>query len=279
MRIHWFPGHMAKAVRMMKEEIKNVDSVVYVLDARIPRSSLSDAFEPVIGSKNRLYVLNKADLVARSELLKWVAYYKSTGAECIYTNSASKSDAPKIIKSLNDLNAEIIRRYKEKGVNKIIRAMVIGVPNSGKSTLINSLAPSKKAVTGNRPGVTRGKQWIAIGRSTELLDSPGVLYPDFSDEGKAVRLALAGSVRDEVVDKVELAAEGFKLISALDPDAVKARYGVLTEGASPFESLEEIALVRGLKQRGGVPDIERAAQMLINDYRKGYLTRLPLDEL
>lgn len=270
---------MAKAVKMMKEEVKNVDSVVYVLDARVPRSSLSDAFEPVIGNKSRLYVLNKADLVSAVELTKWVEYFRSKGAACIYTNSASKKDAPKIIKSLNELNAAVIARYREKGVNKIVRAMVIGIPNSGKSTLINSLAPSKRAVTGNRPGVTRGKQWISIGRSIELLDSPGVLYPDFSDEGKAVRLAMVGSIRDEVVDQTELAAEAYKIISRLDPEALAARYGKLPESLSPSEALEEIAKIRGLLQRGGVPDIPRVAQAFINDYRKGYLTKLPLDEL
>lgn len=279
MRIHWFPGHMAKAVRMMKEEIKNVDSVVYVLDARVPRSSQSDAFEPVIGSKSRLYVLNKADLVSQTELNKWVDHFKSRGAECIFTNSASKKDAPKIVKSLFDLNAEAIARYKEKGVNKIIRAMVIGVPNSGKSTLINSLAPSKRAVTGNRPGVTRGKQWISIGRSIELLDSPGVLYPDFSDEAKAVRLALVGSVRDEVVDVTELAAEGYKIISELDPSAIELRYGKIPAELPPGEALEAIAVSRGLIQRGGIPDITRAAQAFVNDYRKGYLTKIPLDAI
>ena len=279
MRIHWFPGHMAKAVKMMKEEVKNVDSVVYVLDARVPRSSLSDAFEPVIGNKSRLYVLNKADLVSAVELTKWVEYFRSKGAACIYTNSASKKDAPKIIKSLNELNAAVIARYREKGVNKIVRAMVIGIPNSGKSTLINSLAPSKRAVTGNRPGVTRGKQWISIGRSIELLDSPGVLYPDFSYLCKAVRLAMVGSIRDEVVDQTELAAEAYKIISRLDPEALAARYGQLPESLSPSEALEEIAKIRGLLQRGGVPDIPRVSQAFINDYRKGYLTKLPLDEL
>ena len=279
MRIHWFPGHMAKAVRMMKEEIKNVDSVVYVLDARVPRSSQSDAFEPVIGSKSRLYVLNKADLVSQTELNKWVDHFKSRGAECIFTKKKKKKDAPKIVKSLFDLNAEAIARYKEKGVNKIIRAMVIGVPNSGKSTLINSLAPSKRAVTGNRPGVTRGKQWISIGRSIELLDSPGVLYPDFSDEAKAVRLALVGSVRDEVVDVTELAAEGYKIISELDPSAIELRYGKIPAELPPGEALEAIAVSRGLIQRGGIPDITRAAQAFVNDYRKGYLTKLPLDAI
>lgn len=279
MRIHWFPGHMAKAVRMMKEEIKNVDSVVYVLDARIPRSSQSDAFEPIIGTKSRLYVLNKADLVSQTELLKWVDHFRSGGAACIYTNSVSKKDAPKIVRELNDLNAAAIARYKEKGVNKIIRAMVIGVPNSGKSTLINSLAPSKRAVTGNRPGVTRGKQWISVGRSIELLDSPGVLYPDFSDEAKAVRLALAGSIRDEVVDAAELAAEGLKIVSGLDPEAIKLRYGEMPLGISAAEALERIAVNRGLLQRGGIPDTDKAAQAFINDYRRGYLTKLPLDVL
>ncbi len=278
MRIHWFPGHMAKAVRMMRDEAKNVDSVVYVLDARAPASCLNDAFEPVIGSKTRLYVLNKADLVARNEVIKWTEHFKKQGMECIYTDSLSKKDAPAIIKNLMKINAGIVERYKAKGVSKTVRAMVIGVPNSGKSTLINSLSPVKRAVTGNRPGVTRGKQWISVGNGVELLDSPGVLYPDFSDAEKAVKLALIGSVRDEVADVTELAKEGYAIFSGLFPEALEKRYGAQLP-SDPDAALEAIAVRRSLILRGGVPDVERAAAVLVSDYRKGFLGNLPLDRL
>ena len=278
MRIHWFPGHMTKAVRMMSEEVKNVDSVIYVLDARAPLSCLNEAFEPVIGSKTRLYVLNKADLVARNEVLKWTDYFKKQGMNCIYSDSLSKKDAATIVKNLLSANAGIIERYKAKGVNKTVRAMVVGVPNSGKSTLINSLSPVKRAATGNRPGVTRGKQWIAVGGGVELLDSPGVLYPDFSDAPKALKLALIGSVRDEVVDTVELAKEGYALFKELFPEALEKRYGTSLP-ADADAALEKIALRRGLVLKGGAPDTERAASALITDYRKGYLGDLPLDKL
>lgn len=276
MRIHWFPGHMTKAIRMMREEAKNVDSVIYVLDSRAPRSCLNDSFEEVIRGKTRLYVLNKADLVARTEVLKWAEYFAGLGMECIYTDSLSKKDSASIVKKLLKVNAGVIERYRAKGVRKTVRAMVIGVPNSGKSTLINSLAPVKRAVTGNRPGVTRGKQWVSIGAGVELLDSPGVLYPDFSDEEKALRLTLIGSVRDEVVDITELAREGYKLFSKIFPEALEERYGELHENADG--ALEAIAVKRGLMLKGGVPDVERAAKTLITDYRKGYLGKKPLEE-
>ena len=224
MFIHWFPGHMTKAIRMMSEEIKVVDCVIYVLDARAPESCINPAFDEVIGVKPRLYVLNKADMVSQKEVIKWVDKFRRQGYRCIYSNSISKSDAPVIVKNLLELNEDLIERYQQKGVNKTIRAMVIGVPNCGKSTLINSLVKEKKAVTGNKPGVTRGKQWVSIGEYIELLDSPGVLYPDFKDQEKAMRLALIGSVKEDVVDVSELALEAIKYFLAEHPEELVNRY-------------------------------------------------------
>ncbi len=277
MHIHWFPGHMTKAIRMMAEEIKVVDSVIYVLDARAPESCINPAFEEVIGTKPRLYVLNKADMVTQKELIKWVDKFRIQGNKCIYSNSISKADSAVIIKNLLELNEDTIERYRAKGVNKTIRAMVIGVPNSGKSTLINSLVKEKKTVTGNKPGVTRGKQWVSIDKYIDLLDSPGVLYPDFSDQKKALKLALLGSIKDEVVDVTELALEALEFFRADRPEDLKARYKLDSVDGDINELFETIGKKRGIVARGGELDTERIARVIISDYRKGYLGKMPLE--
>ncbi len=277
MHIHWFPGHMTKAIRMMAEEIKVVDSVIYVLDARAPESCINPAFEEVIGTKPRLYVLNKADMVTQKELIKWVDKFRIQGNKCIYSNSISKADSAVIIKNLLELNEDTIERYRAKGVNKTIRAMVIGVPNSGKSTLINSLVKEKKTVTGNKPGVTRGKQWVSIDKYIDLLDSPGVLYPDFSDQKKALKLALLGSIKDEVVDVTELALEALEFFRADRPEDLKARYKLDSVDGDINELFETIGKKRGIVARGGELDAERIARVIISDYRKGYLGKMPLE--
>ncbi|MBO7155830.1 MAG: ribosome biogenesis GTPase YlqF [Clostridia bacterium] len=277
MFIHWFPGHMTKAIRMMSEEMKVVDSVIYVLDARAPQSCINPAFDEVIGNKPRLYVLNKADMVSQKEVIKWVDKFRRQGYKCIYSNSISKADAPVIVKNLLELNEDLIERYSRKGVNKTVRAMVIGVPNCGKSTLINSLTKEKKTVTGNRPGVTRGKQWVAIGEYIELLDSPGVLYPDFKDQEKAMRLALIGSVKEDVVDCAELALEALKYFMKEHPEELINRYKLDEVKENALEVMEDIGRKRGVIMRGGELDYERIAKIIIADFRKGYLGKFPLE--
>lgn len=277
MHIHWFPGHMTKAIRMMAEEIKVVDSVIYVLDARAPEACINPAFEEVIGNKPRLYVINKADMVTQKELIRWVDKFRIQGNKCIYSNSISKADSAVIVKNLLELNEDTLERYRQKGVNKTIRAMVIGVPNSGKSTLINSLLKEKKTVTGNKPGVTRGKQWVSIDKYIDLLDSPGVLYPDFSDQNKALKLAILGSIRDEVVDVTELALEALEFFRADRPDELKARYKLDSVDGDINELFETIGRKRGIIARGGELDTERIARVIIGDYRKGYLGKTPLE--
>jgi len=261
---------------MIEKEIKIVDCVIYVLDARAPLSTINPHFDRALGNKPRLYVLNKADLVPAQGVEKWRAHFVSQGMRAIVTNSLSKAYANEIVKNLTELNAEMINRYALKGVKKTLKAMVIGCPNTGKSTLINSLAPEKKTVTGNRPGVTRGKQWVKIGEYLELLDSPGVLYPDFSNKKKAVNLALIGSIKDEVVNALELAVEGFKLLRISNEDEFKKRYSI-DKDTPENEVLTQVAKARGFLLKGGEYDLDKASQGLISDIRKGYLGKFLLD--
>lgn len=270
---------MTKAVRMMEEEIKLVDCVIYVLDARAPFSCINPVFDAVIGKKPRLYVINKCDLVEREDLTAWKNYFQHKGYPCVTANSAGKTDARDIVAGLISINIDAIEKYRSKGVNKTVRAMVIGVPNTGKSTLINSLSKEKKAATGNRPGVTRGKQWIAVDKYIELLDSPGVLYPDFNDQDKALRLALIGSIKDDVLDAGELALESVKLIDMLAPLAIDKRYAITRkENSTPLEVIDQIAAARGYILKGGETDYERTARSLITDFRKGYLGKITLEK-
>lgn len=279
MFIHWFPGHMTKAIRMMREEMAVIDSVIYVLDARAPLACINEAFNDVIGNKPRIYVLNKADLAEPEAVEEWVKYLSSF-APCIATDSLSRADTRKLIEGLIEINAPLIEKYRAKGVARTIRAMVLGVPNSGKSTLINSLTGGKKAATGNRPGVTRGKQWVSIDRYIDLLDSPGVLYPDFRDQKKAVKLAIIGSIKDDIVDIAELGLEAVKFLQNSYPDRVKERYGIENPAeTAPLAVLGEVALKRGLMMKDGSPDYDKTGRAIIMDIRKGYLGKIVLERV
>lgn len=269
--IQWFPGHMTKAIRMMKEEIKPVDCVIYVLDARIPRSSVNPSFDEIIAGKPRLYVLNKADLVPQAALNKWIAYFSALPDSACITSVSTRNSDGKLISILKDLNKEKIERYKSRGIKKTIRAMVIGIPNCGKSTLINSLIGKKKAVTGNRPGVTRGKQWVSVDPYVEVLDTPGTLYPDFSDQNKALHLAFVGSVRDEIVDLTYLSQHLINFIKENYPSEFQSKY-------DDAETLDDIAKKRGFFLKGGALDYDRASKAIINDFRKQSFGKIILEK-
>ncbi len=270
--IQWFPGHMTKAIRMMKEEIKPVDCVIYVLDSRIPMSSVNPAFDEIIGNKPRLYVLNKCDLVAQNDLIPWKNYFGSMqNCSCVIADSTKKADN-KIISELKKLNEDKIKRFSERGIRKTIRAMVIGVPNCGKSTLINSLIGKKRAITGNRPGVTRGKQWVTVDTYVEVLDTPGTLYPDFSDQKKALHLSFVGSVKDDVVDLHIVANELFAFLAENYPQNLTDKYG---ENCSDIVSF---AQKRGYFLKGNELDLDRAAKAVIGDFRKNAFGKIILEK-
>lgn len=278
MHIQWYPGHMTKAMRMMSEEMKVVDSVIYVLDSRAAMSSINPSFDELIGKKPTLYVLNKADLAPLSEVEKWKRYFLSNNKKCITANSCQKGNSNVIISALKEINAEKIERYSQKGVAKTIRAMVIGIPNCGKSTLINSLIAKKRTVTGDKPGVTKGKQWVSIDTYIDLLDTPGTLYPDFADQNKAVNLALIGSIREEILDIIELAKEMVAFLAKNYPDRLIEKYDLKQISEDYYENLNAIAKRRGYIVRGGEYDLERTASAVIQDFRKQAFGKIILEK-
>ncbi len=268
---------MTKALRMLEAELNAVDAVIYVLDARAPMASFSPSFSQLVERKPVVYCLNKADLVDKTELLRWKKYLEDKGMTVVTSNSVQKTDKDEIVKAINKATAPIRERFAKKGVEKTVRAMVIGIPNSGKSTLINSLVKTKKAITGNRPGVTRGKQWVNVGDHLELLDSPGVTYPDFSDQSKGVKLAVLGSIKDDIVDVAELGAEFLNLMLKKTPNAITTRYGIDIENKTCTEIMEAIGEKRGVQKIRGDADYDKIGRLIVGDFRKGLMGKIILE--
>lgn len=275
--ISWFPGHMAKAMRIIEDNMKIVDAVVYVLDSRAVSACINPSFDSVIKNKPILYVLNKCDLVEKSDLDKWCAYFEKQGYNYITANSANGRDAGRILKKLTDIMAEKIARYRAKGVMTPIRAMVVGIPNSGKSTLINCLCGGKKTITGDRPGVTKSKQWLAVAKGVDMLDTPGTLWPKMEDQTIALHLAFIGSIKDEILDSEEIAFNLTKFLYENHRNLLNERYGITIESDNPTEIIEEIARKRGYVVKGGEVDTERTSKMIVDDFRKQKIGKIMLE--
>ena len=278
MLIQWFPGHMTKALREMQAVLPLVDIILYVLDARAVKSCFNPKFDELLKDKPKVYILNKADLVPSGELKEWERYLTKSGNACIAIEGTASGSTKRIVPLVQELTKQKIEKYKAKGIKASIRGMVIGVPNSGKSTIINNFCVKKKATVGNKPGVTRGQQWVRVNELFELLDTPGTLYPKFEDKNIALNLAFIGSVKDDVVDKLELAAALINTLKTLAPSALKDRYA-LTDESTPEQILEKVARQRGHIVKGGEVDIEKAAVSLLDDFRKGKLGKIMLDRL
>lgn len=275
-KINWFPGHMQKALRMMESEAKNVDALIYVLDSRAPFACLNPEFVRIIGSKPILYVLNKIDLADEKKIKEIKTKLPGENKLVIELNSTASGAIGLVTSSLNALCKATIEKYKNKGVNYFVRAMVLGVPNCGKSTLVNNLCGSKKAITGNKPGVTKGKQWVKLSNNIEILDTPGTLWPNLIDEGEARKLAFIGSIKDDVVEVEQLS---FFLLEALlktYPKELEERFSVQVENKTPLEIMEEIAERRKYVVRGGEIDYERTAKAILDDFRKGRIGKITL---
>ena len=275
-KINWFPGHMQKALRMMELEAKNVDALIYVLDSRAPFACLNPEFVRIIGSKPILYVLNKIDLADEKKIKEIKTKLPGENKLVIELNSTASGAIGLVTSSLNALCKTTIEKYKNKGVNYFVRAMVLGVPNCGKSTLVNNLCGSKKAITGNKPGVTKGKQWVKLSNNIEILDTPGTLWPNLIDEGEARKLAFIGSIKDDVVEVEQLSLFLLEALLKTYPKELEERFSVQVENKTPLEIMEEIAERRKYVVRGGEIDYERTAKAILDDFRKGRIGKITL---
>lgn len=280
MNIQWYPGHMTKTMRALAKDISLVDIVLELLDARIPYSSKNPDIAELARRKKHIVILNKADLADEAVTSKWKRFYESAGLSVVAINSVSGGGTAEVMSAALELMKVKFGKDREKGrVSSITRAMVVGVPNVGKSTLINRYAGRQAAAAADKPGVTRGRQWIKIGPGFELLDTPGVLWPKFDDPNVGIKLAITGAVSDNIPDMVLLSFELIKLLGAVKPDSLKARYGVsIEEGSLPEVVLERIGEARGFKLKGGLIDEERAAITLLDEFRGGKLGRISLEE-
>ncbi|MCI8458426.1 MAG: ribosome biogenesis GTPase YlqF [Clostridia bacterium] len=275
--INWYPGHMTKAMRMIEENLRLVDVIVYVLDARAPYSCINPHFDSMIAGLPVIYAVNKAELGDSRRVKEWLNYLTGERSTAVALSAtASKSTVP-ILSAITSLCGEKIEKYRKKGVRTGIRCMVLGVPNTGKSTIINNLCGSKRTVTGNKAGVTRGKQWVRVNDRLDVLDTPGTLYPKLSDQTVARRLAFIGSIKDEILDTYELACDLVTELNAVNGALIGGRYGIATTDGEAC--IEQIARARGYLLRGGVADIERAAAALIDDFRSGKLGAVTLDSV
>ena len=277
MHFQWYPGHMTKARRMMQENIKLIDLIIELGDARIPLSSRNPDIDDMGKNKARLIVLNKADLAEEKRNDEWVEYFKEKGYSAVKVNSKKGGGIKSIQSVIQEAWREKTERDRRRGIlNRPVRAMVAGIPNVGKSTFINTLAGKACTKTGNKPGVTKGKQWIRLNKSVELLDTPGILWPKFEDQKAALKLAFIGSIKDEILQTEELAAELIKYMEEEYAGAIGEKYSVETTEDS-YECLRRIAESRHCLVRGNELDTEKAAALFLDDFRNGRLGRITLE--
>lgn len=278
----WYPGHMTKAKRAMQEDIKLVDMVIELVDARVPMSSRNPDIDKLANNKSRVIILNKADMSDEKMNQAWASYFKGKGYYVLTLDSRSRGIVKKVQEIILEAGKEKLERDRRKGIkNRPIRAMVAGIPNVGKSTFINSLAGKSVAKTGNKPGVTRGNQWIRLNKTVELLDTPGILWPKFEDQTVGLHLAMIGSIRDDIMNVTELACYILMFLSERYPERLKERYELsdmpCTTVAEAVTVLEEIAKYRHCLAKGGAYDIDKAAILVLDDMRSTKLGRLTIE--
>ena len=284
--LHWYPGHMTKAVRQMKEDIKLIDIVIELVDARIPISSRNPDIDSLAAGKSRVIILNKADMADDRETDNWVKHFTDEGMIAVKLNSRSGNGMKQVKDAIAKAAEAKMARDRARGIlNRPVRAIVGGIPNVGKSTFINSFAGRAVTKTGNKPGVTKGKQWIRLNKQVELLDTPGILWPKFEDRKTAEHLAFIGSIKDEVIEKMELVLNLITELEANYEGLVASYYGFdnceKTENKIDFavKILEEVAKKRALLKKGGETDTDKASKLILDDFKNGRLGKITLENV
>ena len=279
MNIQWYPGHMTKTRRQIEADLKQVDAVCEIVDARIPISSRNPDIDAICGTKPRIVILNRMDLADPAATKRWASYFKEKGMAAVPTDCKTKRGIGDFMPAVRSVLKEKIERDAAKGMKRSLRVMIVGIPNVGKSTLINQISGRKGAKAENRPGVTRGKQWVTVDGGLLLLDTPGILWPKFEDPNVGMALAYTGAVKEDVIDLEELACHLMELLHKRYPEALKERYSIdLPEGTPGYELLESAAKKRGFLLARGELNTERMAKVLVDEYRSGKLGRFTLEE-
>ena len=279
MNIQWYPGHMTKTRRQIEADLKQVDAVCEIVDARIPISSRNPDIDAICGSKPRIVILNRMDLADPAATKRWATYFKEKGMAAVPTDCKTKRGIGDFMPAVRSVLKEKIERDAAKGMKRSLRVMIVGIPNVGKSTLINQISGRKGAKAENRPGVTRGKQWVTVDGGLLLLDTPGILWPKFEDPNVGLALAFTGAVKEDVIDLEELACRLMELLHKRYPEALKERYGIeLPQGTPGYELLEAAARKRGFLMARGELNTERMAKVLVDEYRSAKLGRFTLEE-
>lgn len=278
MSIHWFPGHMAKARRQIEEKLKQVDIVMELLDARLPLASRNPMIDEITGQKSRLVLFTKGDMADEAATNEWVAYFTNNGVPVLPIDAKTGKGVQKIAATCERILEPLFVSRKKKGiVSKKMRAMVLGIPNVGKSSLINRLAGRHATQTGDRPGVTKAQQWIRVGKQLELLDTPGILWPKFEDPNVGMRLAMSGAIKEDILPTEEVALHTLKYLSSRYPNLLEARYNIEILEQTPVELLDEVGKRRGCLMRGGEIDWDKAADIVMGDLRSGRLGKISLE--
>lgn len=277
MNVQWYPGHMTKAKRQMQEDIKLIDLIIELVDARVPLSSRNPDIDELGKNKARMILLNKADLADERQNRAWMEYFKEKGIYAVSIDSRNKGSMKAVSAAITEACKEKTERDRRRGIkNRPVRAMVAGIPNVGKSTFINTFAGKACAKTGNKPGVTKGKQWIKLNKNIELLDTPGILWPKFEDQQVGLRLALIGSIRDEILNQDEMAIELIEYLKNHYQGILADRYQV-DENEDKVKILEQIALNRNCKMKGNELDYEKASKIVLEEFRNGKLGKISLE--
>ena len=280
MLIQWFPGHMTKTKRMIEEHLKAVDVVAELLDARIPVSSANPMVEEIVSGKPRIIILNKADLANPRATDQWISYYEKKGIPVLPRSVGNSKNKKKLLQVIRDTAEPILAKWKRRGMkSRSVRLMILGIPNVGKSSLINFLAGTAATRTANTPGHTRGKQWVRLSEGLDLLDTPGVLWPKFDDQTAALRLAATGAIAGDVFNASEVVAELMSSLAKTSPEILKEQYNIENPDQDPQVLLEQAGRRRGCLLPGGNIDFDRAEMVVLRDFRNGKLGRITLDPI